>query len=665
MMEMMLTMSSLDRAGHTLAGRYRLLRPLAAGSSGRTYLAEDTQLGRRVAVKVLHDGLAGDDGFLERFRAEARAVASLNHPNIVTLFDWGERPVPFMVFELLTGGSLAALLRDGHRLTPAQAVHVGRQVTAALEHAHAQGLVHRDVKPANLLFDDRRTVRVADFGLARALAESGATEPLDSESGLVGTVRYAAPEQADGHSLDGRADLYSLSLVLCEAVTGEVPLTGETPLATLTARADRPLEAPVELGALGVVVERAGSPHPVERYADAAAMSQALDAAGTMLPEAEPVPLAGLGVDLDEPEPTELARRRPAHTSDPADPDSADPARRAGADPPPAGAAAAGATGIATGADTLTDTSGAGGGESGGSRRVAPARAPGSRRLVPWVLAVLVSGAMFAAAYAWNQASTPVVHAPNLVGQSEEAASATLSESGLLVRHVRQVQAGDPAGTVVDQDPEAGSSLERGGEVTLVVSTGPEPVALPAVDGRPEQEAVQALRDSGFEVTVERRFHGEVPPDAVISQEPSDAEAPPGSVVRLVVSDGPEPVVVPNLVGEEAGAARAALEELGFTVVAAEEYSDSVEKGKVIRHDPVTGAEAVPGSEVTLIVSQGPDRVLIPDVRGLTIEEATREVESVGLEVDVVGYSPGALVKRQDPEGDLMLERGRTVTLFL
>ena len=263
-----------DLAGRVLAGRYLLHSAIGTGASGRVYLAEDTRLRRRVAVKILHAALAEDTAFLRRFRAEAQVAASLHHPHIVTVHDWGEDDVPFMVLELLEGGSLRSILDQETNLSVPQAARVGRDVASALEYAHVRGILHRDIKPANLLFDEHGIVRVADFGLARALAEASWTEP----SGAVfGTARYASPEQAMGVQLDARSDLYSLSLVLIEAVTGKVPFAADTTIGMLTARTQRPVTAPPELGPLGPVVERAGRIDVGERYPDAATMRVALE----------------------------------------------------------------------------------------------------------------------------------------------------------------------------------------------------------------------------------------------------------------------------------------------------------------------------------------------------------------------------------------------------
>src|SRR5436305_3491205 len=267
----MRTSGVADLAGRVLAGRYRLVASIGTGASGRVYAAWDVRLQRKVAVKVLHAALADDAGFLRRFGAEAQLAASLHHPNIVAVYDWGEddvsmgtpqAPGPFMVLELLEGGSLRSILDRGDRLTLAQAAAVGRQVATGLDYAHARGLVHRDVKPANLLFDEHGTARVADFGLARALAEASWTEPAGA---VLGTARYAAPEQVRG-LVDARSDVYSLALVLAEAVTGAVPFAADTSLATLLARVERHLEAPPELDALRPVLEHAGRARPASRF---------------------------------------------------------------------------------------------------------------------------------------------------------------------------------------------------------------------------------------------------------------------------------------------------------------------------------------------------------------------------------------------------------------
>src|SRR4051812_25385379 len=296
----MVTSTGNDLAGRVLAGRYRLLVPIGTGASGRVYAAEDVRLARRVAVKVLHSALAEDAGFLRRFRAEAQVAASLHHPHIMAVYDWGEDEQPFMGVELLEGGSLRTMLDRGNALSGAQAARIGRDVAAALDYAHSRGIVHRDVKPANLLFDEHGNVRIADFGLARALAEASWTEPAGA---VFGTARYASPEQARGVQLDARSDLYSLALVLIESVTGRLPFAADTAIGMLAARTQRPLLAPEELGPLVPVIERAGHIEPEERYPDAATMGAALSDAADTLPRPAPLVLAGMR-DHADPHPT-------------------------------------------------------------------------------------------------------------------------------------------------------------------------------------------------------------------------------------------------------------------------------------------------------------------------------------------------------------------------
>ena len=278
-----------DSIGRVLGDRYRLLTALGTGASAHVYLAEDISLHRQVAIKVLHPALAGDSAFLKRFRAEARAAAALNHPNIMQVFDWGEQEnEPYLVLEFLSGGSLRQIFDTGLLLTPEQAVRIGVEAAAGLDFAHRRGLVHRDIKPANLLLGGEHRLRIADFGLARALAEAAWTEPAGA---VLGTARYAAPEQVEGKPLDGRADVYALTLVLYEGVTGDVPFSSDTTIATLMGRVNTPLPPHERLGPLNQVLALAGAPDPGERYT-AAEMAARLQELGTTLPPPLPLPIA-------------------------------------------------------------------------------------------------------------------------------------------------------------------------------------------------------------------------------------------------------------------------------------------------------------------------------------------------------------------------------------
>src|SRR5262245_24394482 len=298
-----------EQIGRVLGGRYRLVAAVGTGASATVYQADDVQLRRRVAVKVLHPSLAEDTPFLRRFQAEAQAAAALSHPNIMAIFDWGtDRRVPYLVLEYLGGGSLRAMLDRGRLLSPSQALLVGLEASRGLDYAHRRGFVHRDVKPANLLFGEDRRLRIADFGLARAIADAAWTEP----SGVVlGTARYASPEQAKGVAVDGKSDVYSLALTRVEAVTGEVPFAGETTVATLMNRIDRLMPVSAELGPLAAVIERAGRPDPAER-STAAELGQGLIAAAEKLPRPAPLALVATSATLSSRDATAIGARTAA-----------------------------------------------------------------------------------------------------------------------------------------------------------------------------------------------------------------------------------------------------------------------------------------------------------------------------------------------------------------
>jgi len=281
-----------EQVGRVLGRRYRLVAPVGAGASAVVFVADDVVLKRRVAVKLLHPSLADDPMFLKRFRAEAQAAAALNHANIMAVHDWGEDDgEAFLVTEYLSGGSLRSMLDRNRLLTPSQALLVGLAAARGLDYAHRRGFVHRDIKPANLLFDDDAGLRIADFGLARALAEAAWTEPAGV---VLGTARYASPEQARGLAVDGKSDVYSLALVLVEAVTGQVPFAADTTVATLMNRIDKLLPVGAELGPLAPVLERAGRPDPDERYT-AAEMGRALIQTAERLPRPAALPLVATG----------------------------------------------------------------------------------------------------------------------------------------------------------------------------------------------------------------------------------------------------------------------------------------------------------------------------------------------------------------------------------
>jgi eukaryotic-like serine/threonine-protein kinase len=612
-----------DLAGRVLAGRYLLHSAIGTGSSGRVYLAEDTRLRRRVAVKILHAALAEDSAFLRRFRAEAQVAASLHHPHIVTVHDWGEDDVPFMVLELLEGGSLRSILDHDTHLSVPQAARVARDVAAALEYAHARGILHRDIKPANLLFDEHGIVRVADFGLARALAEASWTEP----SGAVfGTARYASPEQALGVQLDARSDLYSLALVIIESVTGRVPFSADTTIGMLTARTQRSLTAPEEVGPLAPIVERAGRIDANERYPEAATMRAALVDAGESLPPPGPLPLAGM-IDGPDPHPTRTAA--PAATAALFDQDE---------------------DAVATVAEV--------------EPRIR--RKLDSRRLVPFFVAAALVLVIALASIAFaNVSGGTQVEVPGLVGYTVKDATAQADAQGFDIDVSKEEHAPDPAGTIISQSPESGTFTD-GKTVKVVVSSGPAPIAVPDVVNQPQADAENALRGAGFVLGAPKtEFSDSVATGTVMAVDPAGGtEVPPESTVTLTVSKGRAPVAIPDVSNGSFDQAKATLEGRGFTVTRAEDqFSDNIPSGQVIGTNPDSGKTVPYGSSVEVVVSKGPDLIMVPSFIGDFLGTALAQLDSLGFQVDLKG--PQQLSKRvkdQSPAG-AQAPRGSTVSL--
>jgi eukaryotic-like serine/threonine-protein kinase len=678
----------IDRVGQVLGGRYRLLAPIGTGASATVYLADDVVLRRRVAVKVLHDALADDTQFLKRFRAEAHNAAGLNHPHIMAVHDWGQGDVPYLVTELLGGGSLRGLLDTGHRLDPAQARQVGLEAARALEYAHRRGLIHRDIKPANLLFDDEGRLRIADFGLARALAEAAWTEPAGA---VLGTARYASPEQAQGASLDGRSDVYSLALVIIESVSGEVPFATDTTLGTLMARVDRPVPVPPELGALVPALTAAGVPNPDDRP-DAATFATMLMAAGDLGPVAA-LPLAGTatldGAELDPREPTTLyvAERQVRADFEPeimtAPPGTttngltivtegevqpatrtldrgavpvesrADRKRRQKDDAALATAAAVAASGgVELPVEVLQADS---------------ARPP--RRKWPWIVGAVALVALLAGgaitAYVVSRPETTVL--VDYAGRSAAEVQAELEARGLVVTQVPESSEFVPAGLVIRQDPVSDTKLTEGDAVTLVVSSGQPPVLLPDVVGGTLDDVTAQLAAIGINVgdTTSEFDEGSKAGTVLGYADGTPAEVPKTSTVNLRVSAGPAPRTIPqNLSGGTKEAVTAQLEGLQLKVAYAEEYSDTVPLGLVVTTNPGPGAQVPRDSTVTVRVSLGKQPIKIPaTIVGMSVSDATSTLVGLGLTVSGVQGNPAQKVTGSTPAVGTDVKPGSAVTL--
>ena len=602
-----------------IEGRYQIITRVASGGMGEVYRAHDAVLTRDVAIKLLHPQLAGDRGFVERFRREARAAAILNHPSIVGVYDWGSTDgTYFMVMELVQGMNLRSLLAEYGRLEPAQAVEVCLPVLAALDHAHGHGIVHRDVKPENILIARSGAVKVADFGLARAYADSYVSQ---AEGTVTGTVQYLAPEQIQGEPADPRTDLYAVGVVLFELLTGRPPFVGETSLGIayqhLSNRVPTPsMLVPTVPAELDRIVLMATEKERDRRPASARALRDELVRATAGLPPAGSVRQLAANIPAAELVPPD---RAPTVTI----PRSLSPrARRA---------------------RTLRKLLG----------------------IVGLVFLLLAGGWA-----AWTYAIPHHTRVPGVIGLSQRLAEGRLRAAGLAVEIGDGRYSVDVAvGSIVDEQPPPGTRLRKGTKVLLIPSLGPRPVEVPDVTGKKEEDATKTLTDLGLEVTVRRDFDDTVAAGLVIRQSPDPkTELQEGAKVTITVSKGPPPVDLPDVVGQPAADARATLEALGFKVKQKNEFSTTVPKDDVISTYPPAGATAPKGSRVTMVVSKGPKTFAMPNVVGMTKEEAVSFLENMGLVVKVYQLpltDPPNTVVLQDPDAGATVKQGQTVTIYV
>lgn len=688
-----------DSVGRVLGKRYRLVSALGTGASAHVFLAEDVSLQRHVAVKVLQPALARDEAFLRRFRAEARSVASLNHPHVLRVFDWGEdHDGPYLVLEYLGGGSLRDLLDRRVRLTHAQAARLGAEVADGLAYAHARGLVHRDVKPANLLFDEEGRVRVADFGVARALAEAAWTEPAGA---MVGTARYASPEQAEGHPVDGRCDVYALALVLYEGLTGTVPFVTDTTVGTLMARVGATLPAHPDLGPLLPVLTAAAHPE-VGRRLDAAGFSRELRALGPALPPPRRLPV-GRGAPVDDATAAVAAVRPGGGAGYPDDtlavPVSA-PGPGTGHPDDTVAVPATGAAPIKAGPGEVFDAEALGLAATGLDLRparsaepafpttgtLAPAGAEAAPPTVarrrrrsrwPWVVAAVVLALAVAAAAVVavrEKVFTPSRPVPAVTGVTVAAARAAALHQHLLFSVAPAVQSITvPAGDVVSQQPAARTVVKEGTTVRVVPSAGPPSVPVPSLSGVDCATAQRLLSEAHLAGSCPPSaavYNGKVPSGQVVSwsfQGAADpTHAPYGSTIAMVVSKGPPPVTVPSLTGSSSSyqTAQAALQQLGLGATETQQTSTTVPAGQVIGSSPAAGAEAPAGSTVTVVVSSGPPMVTVPNVDGMSVTQAQAALQQAGLTVgEVYGPSGGTVFDTSPAIGQSVVE-GSPVNLY-
>ena len=583
---------------HDLTDRYQLIAHLARGGMADVYQGHDRLLNRKVAVKVLHSQLSNDEAFVKRFRKEAQAAANLTHPNIVGIYDWGQLDTTyFIVMELVEGRSLREVLRSEGTLLPRRAVEIAADVSAALSVAHRAGLVHRDIKPGNILLAPDGTVKVTDFGIARAWDDS---QELTRTGAVMGTATYFSPEQAQGSTADERSDVYSVGVVLYEMLAGAPPFRGDNPMAVAYQHVSSPASPPSAVNpdvpaSLDGIVLTAMAKAPEERYQTAEEMRQDLWAAlQGRAPVATAPVAAGMALGADDAT-RMMTQAVPPATAPP------DQGYRVLEEPPSSNLA------FVVGTFALVITLG----------------------VLIWLVFDLLSGA--------DTTVAESVEVPTVVGLTAADAIRALDQVDLLGIPEEINDDSVEPGRVVRSDPEEGETVEPGTEVTLFVSAGAGTVDVPFLEGLERAAAEETIRSNNFTVgNVTEEPSDNVPEGIVIRQSPPpNTPAQPGSTIDLIVSSGPESVILENLEGLTEREATARLDTLGLTYVFETEFSDEVERGRVIRTDPGPDTPLPPGSEVLVILSDGVEPIPVPNVVGMDVDTARAELEALGLVLEV------------------------------
>jgi len=658
--------------GRLLDGRYRISGRIARGGMATVYEAMDLRLDRTVAVKVMHPGLGDDDEFAGRFVSEARSAARLSHPNVVAVYDQGnDDGTVFLAMELVPGHTLRDTIGKEAPMSPARALALLEPVVSALAAAHRAGFVHRDVKPENVLIADDGRVKVADFGLAKAVS---ADTKHTATGVLIGTVSYIAPELVVEGRSDARADVYSVGVILYELLTGRKPHQGETPIQVAYKHVHEDVPAPSAVAPdvpayVDALVARATARDREQRPADAGVLLQHVrrvtqavhagvredaDLVADLLPRVPAETYADAEASFVPTDPHDTAevlrhpRREPTATLDRgAAPPEQTPVRLAPTPPPERSPRP----------------------REPRPPRERPARPRRSRRgPILLVVALLVAAAVGVSAWWFGFARYTTT--PGVIGLTQADATERLEGAGL------EVVVGEPMysstvkrGRVISTDPDAGERVLDGEKVAIVVSLGKETYELPKLKGLTVDQAQDRILDTqmAFGKAIEQ-FSETVPAGIVLNSDPkAGTTLRPGAIVDLIVSKGRRPIPVGSWVGKDADAAERILERRGLVVDRSAEYDDDVAAGLVIAQDP-EGGTLFKGDTVALRVSLGPELVEVPNVVASGVDSATQTLNDLGFQVvteEAPGYLGLGFVFSMDPEAGTEIPKGSTITLYL
>lgn len=615
--------------GRVLDGRYRLDELIARGGMATVYQATDLRLVRTVAVKVLADSLATDPGFVDRFIHEARATAALMHPNVVAVHDQGvAENYPYLVMEFVPGRTLREVLRETGPMPSAHALEIMRAVLAGLGAAHDAGFVHRDVKPENVLITNDGHVKVTDFGIARVISDTPASDSTGSV--ILGTMAYVSPEAVQQQTIDQRTDVYSAGVLLFELVTGRVPFTGASPLDVAYRHVNEDIPSPSSIQpdvppAIDHLVLAATRRNRNDRLQTAREFQDGVIRAQRAVPAAEALTTAlpaNSTLIIDNP-------GRGAHR-------------------------ATGATNTNTRSRSQSTT---------GIHRSRKSATQRKRRVA------IVAAAVAAVGFGWYQFTGSYANMPNVVGQSVEQAQQVLTPLELSTETTEAFSEDIAVGTIISTEPSAGGKARKGRAVTLIVSKGQERYLIPSnLEGMDPTGAKKSLEDLTLVVVATKAVYSDTVKKGLVADSSPKAgeKVKRGAEVTLLVSKGPKPVTIPALLGKDYVTIKATMDKLGLKLDVTDEIFDDSVSGTILSADPLPGVVVDKGSTIKIVLSKGPALVSVPNVVGKDRKAATKILTDAGFKVSIKKQISVVVLNKvysQSPAGGQMAPKGSTIVL--